>query len=327
MTETAKKGSARRGRIPGWALAAAILTFLAAAIALALPRVDEALYAMTYYGDYDLTYTVDNPKLRAASGMQCSSFLCRNEKGEPLFCRNLDYTLTNHPIVMVTTAAPGKNAGLGLCDLYYLGYSADKLPTGSIFSDRALLSAPRITMDGVNEYGVALAILTVPHAEPTLDAGKESIDEASAVRLVLDHAKTVREAVDVIGAYNIAFHEDAGHFMIADGSGDSAVLEFVDGKIVTVQNDDPWQVVTNFILSSETREGVGQARYDKAEAVLREAGGILSEEKAMELLKSVSQPGTLWSVIYNLRTGETRLALKMNYDKLFSFKLDMRSEP
>lgn len=321
-----------------WVLMGAAVLLLAGTAILARPFIDQArtiwslqkldgypLYAMTYYGDYRLDYTVDNPKLRSqGGGVLCSSFLCRNEKGEPLFCRNLDYALAGHPIVMTQTRAPEKNATLAICDLYYLGYSVSRLPAGSLFADRALLNAPRVPMDGVNEYGVALAGLSVPHAEPPLDPAKETIDEASALRLALDNAKTVQEAVDVITGYNMLFHEGAAHFMIADGNGDSAVLEYVKGEAVAVRSDTPWQAVTNFILSSPAREGVGQDRYDRAEAALAKANGILSEEEAMALLGRVSQPGTLWSVIYNLKTGETRLALRMKYDKLYSFKLTMR---
>jgi len=213
-----------------WALLALVILLAVFMLFFACPSINEArtiqslqkvddypLYTMTYYGGYHLIYTVDNPNLKSASGtMLCSSFLACNEKGEPLFCRNLDYALAGHPIVMVTTDAPNKNAGLAICDLYYLGYRGSNLPIGSITNDRALLSAPRITIDGMNEYGVALAILSVPHAEPTIDRAKQTIDEVAAVRLALDNAKTVDEAVEVIKGYNMVFNEGPVHLMIAD---------------------------------------------------------------------------------------------------------------
>ncbi len=183
--------------------------------------------------------------------------------------------------------------------------------------------APRITIDGMNEHGVALAILSVPHAEPALDPARQTIDEVAAVRLSLDNAKTVDEAVEVIKGYNMVFNEGPVHFMIADGSGDSAIVELVDGETKAIRSGKAWQVATNFIVSSPAREGVGQDRYDLAEQALEKAGGVLGEEEAMDLLGRVSQPGTLWSVIYNLRTGEARLALKKNFDKIYQFKLKM----
>jgi hypothetical protein len=336
MSETIQTGKARRRRSPAkWMISAAAILLLAAALLVLWPSINKArtiwslqkvddypLYTMAYYGDYQLDYTVDDPRLQFASTL-CSSFLARNEKGEPLLCRNLDYALAGHPICMVSTNAPGKNAGLAICDLYYLGYQSGKLPSGSIFQDGALLSAPRVPMDGINEYGVALAVLSVPHAEAPFDPDRQTIDEAAAVRLVLDNAKTVTEAVEVIGSYNMLFHEGAGHIMIADRKGDSVVLEYVNGEISVVKSDNPWQIATNFILSSPNREGVGQDRYDRAEAALSKSKGILSEEAAMDLLSRISQPGTLWSVIYNLTTGEARLALKMNYKKVYEFTLKM----
>jgi hypothetical protein len=88
-TEPAKRKRPRAGR----ALAAAALIFLAALAVFLWPRINEArtimslqkvddypLYTMTYYGDYRLNYTVDNPNLQAVSGGRlCSSFLAMNE--------------------------------------------------------------------------------------------------------------------------------------------------------------------------------------------------------------------------------------------------------
>jgi hypothetical protein len=141
---------------------------------------------------------------------------------------------------------------------------------------------------------------------------------------MLDHAKTVEDAVEVLKEYNMLFHDGPSHFMIADGNGNSAVVEFVNGEITVIKSDNPWQVVTNFILSGKSREGVGQDRYDLAESTLEGSRGILSEEEAMSLLSRISQPGTLWSIVYNLKTGEARLALKMKYDQLYTFHLKMR---
>ncbi len=137
MNGTAQtKQSKRRRLYVRWLLPALALLFAASLLAFAWPHIQAArtigslrkvddypLYTMTYFGGYDLDYSAYNPSLAVAGGdMLCSSFLARNEKGEPLFCRNLDYTLTSHPIVMVSTGAPGKNAGLAICDLFYLGY-------------------------------------------------------------------------------------------------------------------------------------------------------------------------------------------------------------
>lgn len=90
-----------------------------------------------------------------------------------------------------------------------------------------------------------MAILSVPYAEPTYDQSKRTTDEVGANRIILDNAKTVDEAIDELNNYNIMFHQGAAHFMIADASGASAVIEFLDGKMNIVRNEKPWQVCTN----------------------------------------------------------------------------------
>ncbi len=320
-----------------WFLLSGILVALAIAVTLMLPPINEArtitslkkladypLYSMTYYGDYHLDYTVDSPNLHGnGEDMLCSSFLATDENGEPILCRNLDYTLTGHPIAMVKTGAPGKQATLAICDLFYLGYRGDRLPTGSTKEDRALLHAPRVTIDGMNEHGVALAILSVPHAEPANDPAKETIDEVAGVRLVLDNATTVEEAIAVIKGYNIRFQEGAAHFMIADSTGSSAILEFINGETVVTRSNNPWQVATNYIVASPTREGVGQDRYDLAEQALAKSQGILTEGEAFELLSRISQEGTLWSVVYHLKSGKVSLVLNRDFDTVYRFQLGM----
>lgn len=300
---------------------------------LSLKMVDDyPLYYVRYYGNYNLDYAPveDLGPLATASTMtddntiMCSGFLASNESGDPLFCRNLDYTLLNHPITVLLTDAPEKNASLAMVDLYYLGYNKGNPPNRSLLGN-SILYAPRITIDGVNEYGLAVASLTVPYAKTPYDPDKPSTDEVGIMRLILDYATTVDEAIDKMKEYNIVFHTDPLHFMIADASGDSAVIEFIDGELIIHRTDEAWQACTNFILSTETGNKYCE-RYIKAVERLEETNGILSEEEAMTLLSDVTQDGTIWSVVYNLRSGEAYIAMGRDYDHIIEFDLDMINE-
>lgn len=301
---------------------------------MSLKMVDDyPLYYMRYYGDYNLDYSpvddnyqpIDLDSATTDSNtIMCSSFFAKNENGDPLFCRNLDYSLLGHPITVLLTDSPEKNASLSMADLFYLGYNKNNPPNKSLFNN-SLLIAPRITIDGVNEYGLAIASLTVPHAEPPFDSEKPSTDEVGLIRLVLDYATTVDEAVEKIRAYNMVFHSELIHYMIADANGDSAIIEYIDGEIVLHRTDEPWQACTNFIFSLESSNKYCE-RYDKTIERLEEKKGILSEEDAMQLLSDVTQEGTVWSVVYNLKTGETYIAMGRNYDNVMKFDLNMINE-
>ncbi len=322
-----------KARIP--AAIAIIVTAVLAAVFAGLPLINQSLtilslkkldnyplYSIAYYGEYNLNYEVPNPKIPVVDSLQCTSFLAFNGKGEPMLCRNLDNALAYHPIAMLTTNAPGKCATISITDLYYLGYSGDRQPSGSVTKDRALLEAPRIVIDGMNEYGVAFAVLDVPYADPPADPGKKSVDHTAMMRLALDGVKNVDQAVEMIKSYNVVLTRPI-HFMIADAGGDSAIIEFVNGEVVVTKKSDPWQAVTNFIVSSQDQEGEGQDRYKTAQDELRSKNGSLSEDEAMALLKKVARSGTHWSVIYNLKTGEVRLALAQNYKNILKFKMQM----
>ncbi|NLO40546.1 MAG: linear amide C-N hydrolase [Ruminiclostridium sp.] len=301
---------------------------------MSLKQVDDyPLYYMRYYGDYNLDYSpvdknfkpIDSASATTDSNtVMCSSFFARNEKGDPLFCRNLDYTLLGHPITVLLTDTPGKNASLSMADLFYLGYNKDNPPNKSLF-DNNILIAPRITIDGVNEYGLAIASLTVPHAEPPFDSEKPSTDEVGMIRLVLDYATTVDEAVEKIKEYNMVFHTEVIHYMIADANGDSAIIEYIDGEIVLYRTDEPWQACTNFIFSLESSNKYCE-RYAKAVERLDEKKGILSEEDAMQLLSDITQDGTVWSVVYNLKTGKAYIAMGKKFDEVREFDLNMINE-
>lgn len=300
-----------------------------------LTKVDDyPLYYMKYYGDYHPDYKVQNTGEVASDtavpsdqfGMLCSSFFATNEKGEPLFCRNLDYTLLRHQITVLKTDAPGKYASLTMADLYYLGYNESNPPVRSLTKGGNLMAAPRVTIDGVNEYGLSLAILSVPYANPPYDPEKLTTDEVGITRLILDQAKTVSEAVEVMKQYNIKFHEGPSHFMVADANGDSAVIEFLEGEIVVDWKEEAWQVCTNFILSADLYDKMGLERYTKAEKALKEKNGILTEEEAMDLLSDISQGSTVWSVVYNLKTGEADIVMGKKYDQVHSFDLKMYHE-
>jgi hypothetical protein len=93
--------------------------------------------------------------------------------------------------------------------------------------------------------------------------------------------------------------------------------------MVVTRNEGPWQVSTNFILAEERPVGAGSGcwRYNLAYERLAQAGGVLSRADAMVLLEDVSQPNTMWSVVYDLAGGAIDVALGRHYERVHSFRL------
>jgi hypothetical protein len=135
----------------------------------------------------------------------------------------------------------------------------------------------------------------------------------------------VDEALKVFDAHNIDFSGGPPlHYLVADAQGGSAVVEFVDGKVVAQRNSEPWNAAVNFTLAGsdeQTRQADG--RYRTATDTLRRSGGTLAAREAMNLLKAVAQGHTQWSVVYGLRTGEVHLVTDKRYAVVHDFRLAM----
>ncbi|HUV35277.1 MAG TPA: carcinine hydrolase/isopenicillin-N N-acyltransferase family protein, partial [Candidatus Desulfaltia sp.] len=67
----------------------------------------------------------------------------------------------------------------------------------------SLTTAPYMPFDGMNEAGLVVAMAAISHAEPPRDSGKVTLDEIGVIRLLLDRAATVEEALGLLGEYNV----------------------------------------------------------------------------------------------------------------------------
>ncbi len=133
-----------------------------------------------------------------------------------------------------------------MVDISYLGYDRQHSP---LDDPQALLRAPYLPFDGMNEHGLAVGMMSVSHAEGGVDKEKFTLDELELIRLMLDYARDVPEALDLLEDFNIDFGSVPVHFLLADASGNSAVVEYLAGVPVVVKSAQPWQVATNFLIT------------------------------------------------------------------------------
>ncbi|WP_433686219.1 linear amide C-N hydrolase [Micromonospora carbonacea] len=264
-----------------------------------LRRVDDLpMWEMTYVGDYDPTVGTD---AAPPSPFGCSLFAASGDPGRPLFARNFDWDA--NPALVLRTDPPDGYATVSLVDMSYLGVGAD--PTG----DRRLLNAPLLPFDGMNERGLAVGLAADDGATVRAEPGKPMVGSVRILRLVLDQAATVDEAVAVFGRHNLDF--DGGpplHYLLADATGASAVVEFVDGAMRVEKGRGGWQALTNVpVVGVPEERRRADHRYGVLAAALTKAGGVVDDRAALELLNDVRQGHTRWSVTYSLRTGEIHL--------------------
>ncbi|MFG2054588.1 carcinine hydrolase/isopenicillin-N N-acyltransferase family protein [Micromonospora sp. NPDC048930] len=266
-----------------------------------LRKVDDLpLYEMTYVGDYDPMVGVSGTP--EASPFGCSLFAALGDPSRPLFARNFDWE--PNPALVLRTDPPDGYASISLVDISYLGVGAD--PAG----DRRLLNAPLLPFDGMNERGLAVGLAADDHATVRPVPGRPTVGSVRILRLVLDQAATVDEAIALFERYNLDFGGGgpALHYLLADATGASAVVEFVDGVLRAEKRRGPWQALTNVpAIGVPDQQLRRDHRYGLLAEALDAAGGVVDAPAALRLLDSVRQPHTRWSVAYGLRTGEVRL--------------------
>ncbi len=293
---------------------------------------DIPFYTMQYRGDYGFQKYLQG-KLEGTErkpvpsslldSFACSVFTARTPQGERLLGRNFDWY--RHPALLLFTDPPDGYASASMVDIAYLGFEGE-IPAGA--SLEPLLQAPYLPFDGMNERGLAVGMMAVPHGEGGNDPGKPTLDDLELIRLLLDNAANLDEALELVQQYNVDWGGGPPiHYLIADASGSSAVVEWIDGKAQVLRNENPWQVSTNFLFAETPAEQRRTAcwRYAAAGDALSQADGVLSGDAAMALLKQISQSGsfpTIWSVLYNLGSGKVQVVVNREYGQVHSFQLE-----
>ena len=348
----AKPNSAGKTTYP----AAAITTPEQADTINSLKRLNEegTFYQMDYTADYDLDglleadvanleglmgwvqstlLSADAKAAKGNMGSGCSAFAGINADGELIFARNYDYVQNAQNILVHCNPKDGyESASLAAGGWLYTNDADGNFVTlDDGKTDLSMLvAAPYLLMDGMNEKGVVMCVLTLDGSGTVQnEPGRHSIQTTTAMRLVLDRAASVPEAIELLKQYNMkaSISVKNFHFFIADAAGNYGIIEYSpEGEMRYSANergdccnllsapeaDFDQRFVTNFYClfpSAEYRFDDGQHGLDRYEVLQREmenARGHFTEEEAMTVLGEVYQDfgatathETQWSVVYN----------------------------
>lgn len=283
-----------------------------------LRRIDDLpLYEMTFHGSYDRETPFGEEELAGrADGWACSLFALGGDR--PLFGRNFDWD--PNPALIVHADPPDGYASVSVVDLFHLlGDSAP--PDLSAASDRRRLAhAVLAPFDGVNEKGLAIGMATAPEGGlPAPSPGRPDIGSVRVIRMMLDRAATVAEAVAIMRRYDVDFTLGPQvHYLIADSAGDSAVVEYAGGEFNVI--DD--RMLTNFTMTGTSD---AQRRADTRYGALADGlPAVRDWRDAMGLLRRVAQPHTRWSVVYELGGATARVVTGRRWERVHTISLVQR---
>jgi hypothetical protein len=288
--------------------------------------VDYPLYTLRYQGGYEY------PDISAASasrveagdtrvrpspvtGWGCSLFAALGDPGQRLYGRNFDWNFS--PALLLFTDPSDGYASVAMVDMEYLGFQAEQLlhlTDLPLEARQPLLYAPALPFDGMNETGLAVGMAAVPTGDMLPDPKKQTVGELGVIRLILDQAASVEEAIEILGSYNIDMGEVPIHYLVASVSGEAALVEFYQGEMHVFRNEVPWQLATNFLVAGTDGQPQGQClRYDHIARRLEGAGGNLAVDEALELLSQVAQAITQWSVVYDMSEREVHIVMGQKF--------------
>ena len=264
----------------------------------------------------------------------CSAFTLQEADGDILMGRNYDFRRDTSAMLVYCEPEDGyKSVGFAALD----NISANT-PEESMKKKLATLTAPFICLDGMNEKGVSIAVLTLDSEPVHQNTGKPVIGTTLAIRLILDRAASTAEAVELLQQYDMFASSGRDyHFYITDSTGDGRVIEYDCESETRKMVATPVRSVTNFFALYEDqvlpnqRNGIyghGKERYDKMEALF-DYEEVYTKDAAWEALKAAAQEpsadditsNTQWSILYADTNLTAEIILRRNWDDVIGYDL------
>lgn len=271
-----------------------------------------------------------------APNFGCSAFTLDSVDGETLMGRNYDFRNDSSAMLVYCTPSDGYKS-VAFAALDNLGAN---VADADIKSKLTCLAAPFVCLDGMNEKGVSIAVLTLDSEPTRQDRGNPDISTSLAIRLVLDRAASTAEAVELLNQYDmIATAGRDYHFYITDASGDGRIVEYDCESETRELVATPTRSVTNFFIlykdkvtNTEGKNGIyghGRDRYDTLEAIFDEEEGSQNKDTAWRALQAASQvpkgeditSNTQWSIVFNNTDLTLEFVLHRNWNDVFRYDL------
>lgn len=188
----------------------------------------------------------------------------------------------------------------------------------------------RQAQGGMNDQGLFFDWALCPKSDPPPFSLKKKIASFSLPERLLAECATVEEAIAWLNQYNILFIRS--HIMLADRQGHSAVVEWVDGEMRVLRENQDCQVITNFWLSHPALGNAPCPRYRKVMEMLENTKEI-SVASFQSILQTVStyertadgkESGTIYSQVYDLSNGDVYVYYQRHYEN--SMKINLEAE-
>lgn len=236
----------------------------------------------------------------------CSRILWNNNSKAVVVSRSMDWEhhfgekLIVYPRGLSLTGAAGENSAAWTSKYGSLAV----IPFGFVTDKMALANLPKADLDplidgcmeGINEKGLTVHLLYLGPEKHEARDKRPGISYLRIMRYFLDNFKTVDEAVAGLDKVQVVPVKIAGivipaHYAFEDATGDSAILEFIDGKMKLYHGKD-YRIMTNDPEYSSQLENLKQYKAFGGTKI-ELPGGVEPEDRfvrASVYLKTLPEP-------------------------------------
>ena len=253
----------------------------------------------------------------------CSALTVKTPDGSVMMGRNFDFPSA---IGLIMHCIPDKGyETITTFNVEFYQFGEDFKPEG--FKNQYMcLSGLFVALDGINEKGLAIADLMAGDSIETHQrTSKPDLTTTAAISYMLKNAANVDEALKLLEG--IDMHSDIGaahHYAMADISGRSVVVEYVDNKMVVTESP---AVANHYLCEQKLNVGLteGDDRYDRLCQRFDQTQGVMSEKQLTDAIAAVSQPqrkgflGTAWTMVMDLSHPSVTYYSLRHFDKPFHF--------
>ena len=270
-------------------------------------------------GHYKLETNTQN------DGYGCSALTVSTPEGGMMMGRNFDFPSA---VGVILHCIPDKGyETITTFNVEFYGFGENFKPEG--FAKQYLcLTGLFVALDGINEKGLAIADLMAGDTVQTHQyTDKPDLTTTAAISYLLKNAANVDEALKLLEG--IDMHSDIGsahHYAMADASGRSVVVEYVNNEMVVVESP---AVANHYLCEQKLNVGLdeGDDRYDRICLQFEQMQGVMSEKQLTEAIAAVSQAqrdgflGTAWTMVMDLTHPSVTYYSLRHFDKPFHFEL------
>lgn len=273
--------------------------------------------------DKDISVKITSPDFG------CSSIAAENVDGGQIYGRNYDWN--DCSIIIIHTKPDDGYESISTSCLEFLGLKRDWQPAYKFPNDMIALASIYVPLDGINEKGLYIADLMAGDDEKTAqDTSKPDVTTTVAIRLILDKAASVDEAISILEENDMySVIDSAHHFAIADSSGKSVVVEYVNNQMYVTE----CPVLTNHYTADSPKKDNGsdlhrensRERFAKLLAAGEKCGWKMGTADIAKTLESVSANNyaadklnntiTAWSIVFEPEKRKVSYYFRGDYTK------------